>query len=96
MIKNELSRLGIPAVTIDEATVLDSNEADYISYLLNAFEDPARGNINKALLVPYTGINREQLLTLDEDMLVEQFKAYGQLWETDGIYVTLTRFFMDY
>jgi exodeoxyribonuclease V beta subunit len=96
MIKNELSRLGIPAVTIDEATVLDSDEADYISYLLHAFEDPARGNINKALLVPYTGIDREQLLTLDEDMLVEQFKAYGQLWETDGIYVTLTRFFTDY
>ena len=96
MVKNELSRLGIPAVTIDEATVLDSDEADYISYLLNAFEDPARGNINKALLVPYTGIDREQLLTLDEDLLVEQFKGYGQLWETDGIYVTLTRFFMDY
>ena len=96
MIKNELSRLGIPAVTIDEATVLDSEEANCISYLLNAFEDPARGNINKALLVPYTGIDREQLLTLDEDMLVEQFKSYGQLWETDGIYVTLTRFFKDY
>ena len=95
-IKKELSRLGIPAVTIDAATVLDSDEANYISYLLNAFEDPARGNINKALLVPYTGIDREQLLTLDQDMLVEQFKAYGQLWVTDGIYVTLTRFFMDY
>lgn len=96
MIKNELSRLGIPSVTIDETTVMNSDEAAYISYLLNAFDDPVRGNINKALLVPFTGIDREQLLTLDEEILIERFKAYGQLWETDGIYVTLTRFFMDY
>lgn len=96
LIKKELSKMGIPAVTIDETTILKSNEAKHISFLLNAFQDPVRGNINKALLVPYTGIDRVQLLAIDEDVLVEQFKSYGQLWETDGIYVTLSKFFVDY
>lgn len=96
LIKKELSKMGIPAVTIDETTILKSNEAKNISFLLNAFQYPERVNINKALLVPYTGIDRVQLLAIDEDVLVERFKGYGQLWETDGIYVTLSKFFVDY
>lgn len=95
-IKNALGKRGIPAVTIDDATVMDSPEAKCVLQVLTAFEDTSRGSIHKALLNHFTGLDREQLLALDSDLLQEQFKAYGLLWEKQGIYVTLSRFYADY
>jgi exodeoxyribonuclease V beta subunit len=96
MIKNALGKRGIPAVTIDDTKVLQSDEAISILYLLNAFEDGSRSAINKALLVPFTGLDRVALLNLDQDALQEQFKSYGQIWTQEGIFVTLSRFMLDY
>jgi exodeoxyribonuclease V beta subunit len=95
-VKAALDRLGIPAVTVNEDKVLNSEEAKQVLHLLNAFIKAERGTINRALLAPFTGINREQLLQLDMDDLQTRFNSYGLGWERDGIYVTLTRFWQDH
>lgn len=96
LMKALLSRLGIPAVTVDDARVLESDEARSLLHLLNAFEDVNRAAINKALMAPFLGIDRAALLALDGDALQALFKSYGLLWEEQGIYVTLTRFWTEH
>jgi len=96
LMKELLGKLGIPAVTVDDARVLDSSEARSVLHLLNAFEEVNRAAINKALLAPFMGIDREALLRLDGDALQALFIAYGLLWEEQGIYVALTRFWAEH
>ena len=63
-VKAALGRLGIPAVTIDDAKVLQSDEAIGLLYIMEAIINPDRSTINRALLSPYTTLNREDILKL--------------------------------
>jgi len=95
-LKRALAGLGIPAINIDETKILDSDEAAQLLFVLQAIHEPGRGSINKALLGPFTGFGREDLLTLNEDEQQERFKSYSALWDTQGIYVALQAFLRDF
>ncbi|HEX5553279.1 MAG TPA: UvrD-helicase domain-containing protein, partial [Chitinophagaceae bacterium] len=95
-IKGALARKGIPAINIDEAKILGTEEAKWMLYLLQAMNEPNRGSINKALLSPLTGYDREQLLKLNEEELQKVFRSYGESWDGQGIYVAMLSFLRDF
>src|SRR5690606_35787457 len=55
-IKAELTGAGIKAVTINDAKIFQSREAKAVNYLLQAFDNPSIGNINRALLSEFTSL----------------------------------------
>ncbi|MEO5890165.1 MAG: exodeoxyribonuclease V subunit beta [Ferruginibacter sp.] len=95
-IKRLLSKYGIPAVTIDDTKLLQSEEARQVLYLLEAVTDINASGINKALLSPLTGFNAADILAMDDEQALNRFKEYQHLWEHEGIYVMLTKFISDY
>lgn len=95
-LKQLLSRLGIPAVTIDDTKLFQSNEAVNMLYLLAAVIDINASNINRALLSPLTGYAVADILAMDDELALSRFKNYQYLWETEGVYVMLARFITDY
>ncbi|WP_207535725.1 exodeoxyribonuclease V subunit beta [Desertivirga arenae] len=95
-IKNRLAALGIPAVTIGDARVLNSEESSYVLYLLEAMENISTAAINKALLSPFTGYLDFQILQLDDQAVVELFRRYKNLWEDEGIYPAMNAFIADF
>ncbi|OQP49287.1 exodeoxyribonuclease V subunit beta [Niastella yeongjuensis] len=95
-IKAQLSRYGIPAVTIGDAKVLDSDEAEYVWYLLQAMEEPVKATINRALLSSFTRFTTTDVINLNEEKAIELFKGYKKTWEEDGIYTALMNFVADY
>ncbi len=95
-IKRLLTRYGIPAITIDDGKVLQSEEALYLLYFLQAITDISRANINKALLSPFTGFNVDNILALDHDLIVELFRSYKLAWDKDGIYAALRAWIKDF
>ncbi len=95
-IKARLARLGIPAVTIGDDRVLQSDEATYLLYLLDAMVDSTRSNINKALLSPFTGFGVAEILKLDDEQTLGLFRGYKVRWDTDGVYTALRDFVTDF
>lgn len=95
-IKAQLAKYGIPAITIDDSKVLQTSEARSLFYLLNAFFESNPSNVNKALLSPLTGFSRLEILKLNHDKELENFKRYGLLWQRSGVYATLMKFLIDY
>lgn len=95
-IKHALAKLGIPAVTIDEAKVLRSPEAQQLLHLLEAMETPDRSSINRALLGSFTGYDIHTLLQLDDEIMLELFSKYRNLWQRDGAYTALMEFIADF
>ncbi len=95
-IKSALSRYGIPAITIDDAKVLQSTEALWLLYLLQAMSGISRSNINKALLSPFTGYRAEQILRLDDEKTLGLFRNYRSRWLNDGVFTALTQFIKDF
>lgn len=95
-IKHALAKLGIPAVTIDEAKVLRSAEAQQLLHLLEAMETPDRSSINRALLSSFTGYNSNTILQLDDEIMLELFGKYRTLWQRDGAYTALMEFITDF
>lgn len=95
-IKAKLAALGIPAVTMGDAKVLQSEESRYLLYVLEAMTDISRAAINKALLIPFTGFDDEHIVRLDDEVTTENFRRYKAVWEKDGIYATLNAFITDY
>ena len=95
-LKQLLSRLGVPAVTIDDTKLFQSNEAVNMQYLLAAVIDINASNINRALLSPLTGFTVAAILGMDDELALNRFKNYQHLWETEGVYVMLSRFIADY
>lgn len=95
-IKYELARLGIPAVTIDDSKVLQTAEANYLLYLMEAMAEPDRSSINKALFSPFTGLTRENILMLNDETALSLFGKYNSRWQKDGIYTALVDFIADF
>jgi exodeoxyribonuclease V beta subunit len=95
-VKHALSKLGIPAVTIDEAKVLQSDEAVQLLHLLEAMEAPDRSSINRALLSTFTGYNTSTILQLDDETVLDLFSKYRTLWLRDGAYTALMEFITDF
>jgi exodeoxyribonuclease V beta subunit len=91
-IKNLLTARGIPAVSLNEARIMGSAEAQELVYLLEAIWEPERGNINKALLAGFCGFNTHEIQSFSEEHLLQQFRQYREIWVRDGIYPALMRF----
>ena len=96
LIKKELAKVGIKSVTVDDTKVLETTEAPYILYLLDAILKPSRSSINKALLSPFTKQTLQDLLSKDEQQILTQFNDYLQIWMRDGILPVLNRFAADF
>ncbi|MDB5247664.1 MAG: Exodeoxyribonuclease [Segetibacter sp.] len=95
-VKACLAKRGIPAVTIDDSKILQSEEAVYVLYLLEALIDLNRSAINKALLSPFTGYDTKAVLALNEEAVLNDFREYKNIWDKDGVYSVLMKFVSDY
>jgi exodeoxyribonuclease V beta subunit len=95
-IKRRLSKYGIPAVTIGDAKVLESDESRCLLYVLQAMTDISLASINKALLSPFTGFTDATIRDMDEVPAIELFRKYKVTWEKDGIYAAMNTFVADY
>ncbi|KAA8485349.1 DNA helicase/exodeoxyribonuclease V beta subunit [Arcticibacter tournemirensis] len=96
IVKAKLAKYGIPAVTIGDDKVLQSDEARSLLYLLEAMSDISMQNINRALLSSFTGYKTEDILTLDDEKALELFRKYKTSWDENGIYTALMDFVADY
>ncbi|MCW3091283.1 MAG: hypothetical protein JWP81_2352 [Ferruginibacter sp.] len=95
-IKSLLCKYCIPAVTIDDTKLFQTDEARYILYLLEAVSDINSSSINKALLSPLTGFDAPAILSMDDELALNRFKEYQQTWQKEGVYVMLSKFITDY
>jgi exodeoxyribonuclease V beta subunit len=95
-VKEMLSRQRVPAVTIDDSKLFDSDEARELFYVMEAVNDITRANINRALLTRIGGYDIERLRKADEEAILQQFREYKASWETDGVFVMLRRFLADH
>ncbi len=95
-IKKSLSRYGIPAITIDDGKVLQSEEAISLLYMLQAIADISRASINKALLSPFTRFKEDNILALNHELVVELFRTYKVSWEKDGVYAAIKMWMNDF
>lgn len=95
-IKESLTAYKIPSVTIDESKLLTTEEANEMLFVLKAVVEIQAGNINKALLTSLTGFTINQVLELDEEHILNQFKLYQQIWLKNGVYVMLLKFISDF
>lgn len=95
-VKKQLSKLGVPAVTIDTNKVLTTVEAEYIYYLLKAILDTNKYTVSRALLNPLTGFSTEDLKQINVDTVLLEFGKLRYVWETTGIYTALTKFLDDF
>ncbi|MBO9564152.1 MAG: exodeoxyribonuclease V subunit beta [Niastella sp.] len=95
-VKAQLAQLGIPSVTIDDARVLQSEEARYLLYLLDAIARPDRASINRALLSPFTGFDSDHIPSLNDAAVLELFTSYKKRWQDDGVYTALMDFVADF
>lgn len=95
-IKRILSRYNIPAVTIGDTRVLQTEEAVELLYILDAMLNISLSTINRALLSPLTGLSIDDLLLLNEEQATERFGLYKSTWEKDGIYNALMDFIADF
>ncbi len=95
-IQAQLTKLGIPSVTVIEAKILQSAEATNMLYFLQAVSDINRSNINRALLSPFTGYGKNEILALNIQTATELFRKYKTLWQTDGVFTTVKTFMANY
>ena len=95
-IKSILATFRIPAVTIDDTRLLESDEAKQLFYIMEAANDISRANINRALLSNLGGYNQIDLLQADEEAILQQFRIYQESWKSKGIYLMLRQFLADH
>ncbi len=96
IIKKMLSRYGISAITVDDTKLLVSNEAIEIYYILEAVNALEQGLINRAMLTKISGFTKENLLSFNEEDILNRFKIYQESWKQKGVFVMLKQFISDH
>lgn len=96
LIKEVLSKKGIPAITIDDTKLFSCTEALELYYVLCAVYEVTRATINRALLTSIGGYDRDRLLNANEDHILQQFRTYRETWKSKGVYVMLRQFLSDH
>ncbi|MGZ2371709.1 UvrD-helicase domain-containing protein [Ancylomarina sp. YFZ004] len=91
-VKAALGKMNIPSVTIDDSKVLQSKEALFIMYVLQACLSPDKSNINRALYNQFTTFSHADILTLDDERELERFRMIKEAWLKNGVYDALTLF----
>lgn len=95
-VKAALAAMNIAAVSIDDSKVLQTEEAVIILHLLQAISTPDRSNINRALLSQVTGLQTGDIASIDDEAVLRYFGGYRTLWQNDGLYTAVMRFFSDF
>ena len=91
-VKAALTHVNIPSVTIDQAKVLESEEAKNVFYVMQAALEPNKSNINRALLTKFTHTSQEDLLVLDVEQELSNFRDIREVWLRNGVYGALWLF----
>lgn len=89
-IQSGLSRTGIPAVTVTDSKILQSAEAAELVYVLEAVLNQSQSAINRALTTSFFNWKPDEILSLNEDVVIQRFKSYLISWEQNGIYAALS------
>lgn len=95
-IKIALAHLGIPAVTVTDAKVLQSDEATQLLYVLEAILNNTRSKVNRALMSSFTNWSIEEILKLNEEKVIQQFREYKEKWNAHGVYAAMMDFISDF
>jgi exodeoxyribonuclease V beta subunit len=95
-IKNCLNRANIPAITIDDSRVMESNESTLLLYLLKAMFEPNTNTINRVLLTYLTNKTKDDLLKLDIESDIEFFRELNQTWTSRGVFSAINAFMSRY
>ncbi len=95
-IKNALSSVNIPAITIDDSKVIESEQSTLLLYTLKAIYEPNVYTINRALLTYFTNKTKDDLLSNKIESDVEFFKNLGQVWVEKGIFCAINLFMDKY
>ncbi|MFA7615442.1 MAG: exodeoxyribonuclease V subunit beta [Weeksellaceae bacterium] len=95
-IKKELAKYGIPAVSVTESKILKSPEAQDLCYILQAIDKNTASNVNRALFTVFINSNKEKIQKLDGEKVIEKFKTFKELWQTQGVYAMMMNFISEF
>lgn len=95
LLRKLLAKKGIPSVIVSDEKIFQSSEANEILQILEAVENITIGNIYRAMLTTIAGFEWHELLKLDKDPLLQQFRTYQELWTNKGVYLFLRQFLTD-
>ena len=91
-IKVGLNRENIPAITIDDCKVLESEQSTLLLYLLKAMYEPQTSTINRVLLTYLTNKTKEDLLGGTTDTDLENFRKLNKIWADKGVFSAINTF----
>ena len=94
-IRKLLTKKGIPSVTVSDEKIFQSAEANEMLHILEAVENIKIGNIYRAMVTTIAGFDWHELVMLDKDQLLQQFRSYQELWINKGVYIFLRQFLTD-
>jgi exodeoxyribonuclease V beta subunit len=95
LIKELLSTLRIPAVTIQDDRILQTDEAKDLYYFLQAVMLLTRAAIHRSLLTNMSGWSAEKILKVNDEKLIDRFRQYQENWKEKGVYLVLRRCLSD-
>ena len=96
VIKSRLSVLGIPAITLDDQKVLESDEVKQVMKIMRAVIRPNRKSINSFLADEFMGYDLQKLQHLDDEKLLGVFTELKESWMNSGIYDMLFSFLNEF
>ncbi len=99
LIRKELRKVGVRAVSVTNATVFQSDEAIELATVLRAIDDSSHlGLVRAALVTRLLGYTATELDQLDSDErywdeLLERFHRFAQVWARRGILAAVQMLF---
>ena len=96
LIKSRLADLGVPAITIDDQKVLESEEVKLIKKIMTAVMRPNRKSINSLLADDLLGYDLKKLRLLDDEKLLGVFTRLNGDWLESGIFNVLSAFLNEF
>ncbi len=95
-IKALLSKYGIPAIQIDDADIFDSDEAEWMLYLLTAILDRRPDSIRRVMFSSTTGLTYDKVGRMDLDKITAILKNCHDILLSKGIYSAVNTFFEEF
>ncbi len=88
-LKLDLGKRGIPAVVVDDTKIFDSDEINYVIYILQAINDINNNTINKALGTPLFLDHFEDIIRINHEVEILNFEKIKEEFNTKGVYSAL-------
>jgi len=96
LIRNELVKLGVPAITIDGTNVLSTSEAELVSIALQLLIEPNQNYLVQLLLHPFMGYAVAEIETYDFSQEITKIKTMKSIFFKEGIYNALISIIHNY